>query len=157
MDHKGVFFSTWLFMYRQNFMRVWMLSTSYCYHWTLCNLCNHPSSWFRWPVEITTKEYVAVLIELYKNTVSVSCVGSHFLSDWALYTVNPQPLLFSPLLYSINRWHTPWHTVRMLWCYDIHLDWIWSWADIDRNCNTFFIWNPPPYKTETSESIHRSQ
>ncbi len=39
------------------------------------------------------KECVAVLIELYKNNVSVLCVGSHFLSDWALYTVNPQPLL----------------------------------------------------------------
>ncbi len=33
------------------------------------------------------KECVAVLIELYKNTVSVSCIGSHFLSDWALYTM----------------------------------------------------------------------
>ena len=33
------------------------------------------------------KECVAVLIELYKNSVSVSCVGSHFSSDWALYTM----------------------------------------------------------------------
>ena len=34
------------------------------------------------------EECVAVLIELYKNDVSVSCVGSHFLSDWALFTAN---------------------------------------------------------------------
>ncbi len=31
------------------------------------------------------KECVAVFIELYKNTVTVSCVGSDFLSDWRLY------------------------------------------------------------------------
>ncbi len=54
------------------------------------------------------KECVAVLIELYENNVSVSCVGSHFRSDWALYTA------------------------------DIYLDWIWSLANINRNCNTFF-------------------
>ena len=26
----------------------------------------------------------------------------------------------------------------MWWGNNIHLDWIWSWADIKRNCNTFF-------------------
>ncbi len=39
------------------------------------------------------EECVAILIELYTKSVSVSCVGSHFLSDWALYTVNAQLLL----------------------------------------------------------------
>ena len=39
------------------------------------------------------KECVPVLIELYKNNVTVSCVRSNFLSGLALYTANPQPLL----------------------------------------------------------------
>ncbi len=30
------------------------------------------------------KECVAVFIDLYRNTVTVSCVGSYFLSDWTL-------------------------------------------------------------------------
>ena len=35
------------------------------------------ADWISW----INKECVAVLIELYKNDVSFSCVGSHFLSD----------------------------------------------------------------------------
>ena len=32
------------------------------------------------------KESVALFIELYKNNVAVSCVGSDFLLYWVLYT-----------------------------------------------------------------------
>ena len=67
------------------------------------------------------KECVAVFIELYRNSVTVSCVGSDFLSDWTLYTdrtpQNPQ------------RWLLHWNTM---------LDQIRLLAVIDRNCNTFF-------------------
>ena len=34
-----------------------------------------------------------VFIELYRNIVTVSCVGFDFLSDWKLYTANPQPVV----------------------------------------------------------------
>ena len=39
------------------------------------------------------QECVAVLTMLYKKNGAVSCVGSAFLSDKALYTANPQPVV----------------------------------------------------------------
>ncbi len=39
------------------------------------------------------EEYVAVLIELYKKNVTVSCVGSDLLSEWALSTASSQPVV----------------------------------------------------------------
>ncbi len=39
------------------------------------------------------KECVAVLIELYKKNVTVSCVGSDLVSEWALSTVHSQPVV----------------------------------------------------------------
>ena len=39
------------------------------------------------------KECVAVLTMLYKKNGAVSCVGSDFLSDWALYMANSQPIV----------------------------------------------------------------
>ncbi len=39
------------------------------------------------------KKCVAVLIELYKKTVTVSCDGSDLLSEWALSTANSQPVV----------------------------------------------------------------
>ncbi len=36
--------------------------------------------------------------------------------------------------------HMPSHTVRWYMSQDIKLDLIWSWADINRNCNIFFEW-----------------
>ncbi len=61
---------------------------------------------------------------------------------------------FSLLLYRIKWRHTPWHTVRMWWGYDIQFDWIWSWADIDRNCNTFFLGSWP---TNSRWGLHKSR
>ncbi len=71
---------------------------------------------------ISEKEYVAVLIELYKK--NVSCVGSDLLSEWPLSTANsdtPQ--------YPEWRW-LYWNNM---------LDQIRLWADINRNCNIFFL------------------
>ena len=43
-------------------------------------------------VEALGKECVAVLIELYKKNVTVSCVGSDLLSEWAHSTSGSLPL-----------------------------------------------------------------
>ena len=61
------------------------------------------------------KECVAVLTVLYKKNGAVSCVGSHFLSDWALYTAHPRPVV-------IKKPHMPSHIVRWYMCQDIKLD-----------------------------------
>ena len=67
------------------------------------------------------KECAAVLIELYKKSVTVSCVGSDLLSE-------------------IGKWHTP-QNPEWWWLYwNTMLDQIRLWADIDRNCNTFFFY-----------------
>ena len=36
----------------------------------------------------SSKESVAIFIELYKNNVAVSCVGPDYLLLWALYTTS---------------------------------------------------------------------
>ena len=45
------------------------------------------------PYEGRYKECFAVLIELYKKNVTVSCVGSDLLSEMALSTANSQPVV----------------------------------------------------------------
>ena len=42
----------------------------------------------KFDVDGPLKEWVTVLIEVYKDNVTVSCVGCDFLSDWSLYMVN---------------------------------------------------------------------
>ncbi len=46
---------------------------------------------------------------------------------------------FCTLLHPLNKPHMPWYTVRWQMCLGIKLSWIWSWADINRNCNIFLV------------------
>ena len=57
------------------------------------------------------KECVAVLTVLYKKNGAVSCVGSHFLSDWALYTAGKKETKHA-ITYS-NLVHVPGYQVGL--------------------------------------------
>ena len=93
-----------------------------------------------------------------------------FLSDWALYMANPQPLITNDLrhgalsnfakavlgvhfsIHFYSKWQSTFCTVSLHCCseltddihhgikqgYYIQMNWISSWANINRNCNTFF-------------------
>ena len=62
--------------------------------WDRAKLCSKtPLVWVGETQAGNPKECVAVFIELYRKTVTVSCVGSDFISDWTLSTAIPQPVL----------------------------------------------------------------
>ncbi len=71
------------------------------------------------------QEFVARMTCIYKNNGAVSCVGGNFLFFWSLYlpiNIPPAPLC----------------TTRYTRYFDTKLHGILPWADINRNCNTFF-------------------
>ncbi len=63
-----------------------------------------------WLSVIFSKECVAVLTWWYRKNGAVSCGWFGFI---------------------------PYCTVRWQMCLDINLNWMWPWADINRNCNIF--------------------
>ena len=76
---------------------------------------NHYHSLWHW-----SQEYVASLIGLYKNNGAVSCVAINFLLIWSLSKMASRALVLKGV------------------CDNTELNSIKLWADINRNCNTFF-------------------
>ncbi len=79
------------------------------------------------------KECVARMTCLYKNNGAVSCVGRNVWYIWSLYL--PVGLLIPPAL---------WWTAMCTRYFDTKLHGILPWADINRNCNTFLLYQCGP-------------